>query len=172
MFHFLQNSESFLLFWMDRPSPHSYPLLWHFKSLWGWFLHFLMRPDKAAQLEEQIPHTGNSFWDSLCPNFSRPIWRSSCTSSTYGKPKSRLCMFSSWWFRLQESQKSRLVDSVRLPVEFLSPYPPRNSNPSSYSSIRVPKLHPCLAVGLFICLSKLLVVASQRTIMLDSCLQA
>jgi hypothetical protein len=31
-----------------------------------------LRPDKAAQLEEQIPHIGNSFWDSPAPVVQDP----------------------------------------------------------------------------------------------------
>ena len=45
--------------------------------------------------------------------------------------------------RLEE--KSKLVDSVGFPVEFLSPQRP--CNPSSYSSIRVFSLHPLFGCG-------------------------
>ena len=31
-----------------------------------------LRPDKAAQLEEHIPLTGNSFWDSSAPIVQDP----------------------------------------------------------------------------------------------------
>jgi hypothetical protein len=37
-----------------------------------------------------------------------------------GRPTSSLCMFLCWWFRPWEPQKSRIVDTVGLPVEFLS----------------------------------------------------
>ena len=42
-----------------------------------------LRPDKAAQLEEHIPCTGNSFWDCHCSSCSGPAWRPSCTSIKY-----------------------------------------------------------------------------------------
>ena len=35
-------------------------------------LLFPLRPDKAAQLEEYIPHTGNSFWDGHLSVFRDP----------------------------------------------------------------------------------------------------
>jgi hypothetical protein len=38
-----------------------------------------------------------------------------------GRPRSSLCLIFGWWFSLWEPQGSRLVDSVGLPVEFLSP---------------------------------------------------
>jgi hypothetical protein len=42
-----------------------------------------LRSDKAAQLEEHISQTGNSFWDSHSFSGSWPTWRPSCTSATY-----------------------------------------------------------------------------------------
>ena len=49
------------------------------------------------------------------------------------------------WFVVQ-SQGPRLVDSVVLPVEFLSPSG-QSQNPSPYSSIRVSKLNPLFSCG-------------------------
>ena len=63
--------------------PLGIPLPWHFKSLLGEAHTLPLRPDKAAQLEEYIPHTGNSFWDSPHSNCLRPTWRPSCKSATY-----------------------------------------------------------------------------------------
>ena len=56
---------------------------WHFKSLWGQVLPLPLRPNKAAQLEEPIPHTGNSFWDSPHSSCSGSTRRPSCTSALY-----------------------------------------------------------------------------------------
>ena len=39
----------------------------------------------------------------------------------YERPSSSPCMFFGWWSSLRESQGSRLVDSVALPIEFLIP---------------------------------------------------
>jgi len=41
------------------------PLPWHLKSLQDLALPLPLRPNRAAQLEEDIPGTGNSVWDSL-----------------------------------------------------------------------------------------------------------
>jgi hypothetical protein len=41
-----------------------------------------LRPDKTAHLEEHIPNTGNSFWDSPLSSCSGPTLRPSCTSAT------------------------------------------------------------------------------------------
>jgi hypothetical protein len=50
-----------------------------------------------------------------------------------------------WWcFHFWDPQESRIDNSIGLPVEFLSPL---GYNPSSYSSIRVPKLHPLFGCG-------------------------
>ena len=56
------------------------------------------------------------------------------------KPRSCLCMFCGCGFNFAKPQGSRLVDSVSLPVEFLSLSGAHN--PSFCSSIKVPKLHP------------------------------
>ena len=40
-------------------------------------------PDRAAQLEEHTPCTGNSFWDSPHSSCSGPTWKPSCTSAMY-----------------------------------------------------------------------------------------
>ena len=56
-------------------------------------------------------------------------------------------MFFGWWFRLSEPQGSMLVDSsCGIAISF------RAHNPSSHSSIRVPKLHPLFVCGsLYLC---------------------
>jgi len=56
------------------------------------------------------------------------------------RPKSSPCMFFVWWFRLWEPQGSRLVDSVGLPEEFLSP-----SGPAI-----LPPILPCVSVSVWI----------------------
>ena len=69
----------------------------------------------------------------------------------------------------ENPQRSRLIDSLGLPVEFLS-----SSGPSIlpltllYAS---PSHRQCLAVGLCISFSQLLDEASQKTVMLGSSLQ-
>ena len=40
-----------------------------------------LRPDSASQLEEHIPQTCNSFWDSHCSHCLGPTRRSSCASA-------------------------------------------------------------------------------------------
>lgn len=42
-----------------------------------------LKQDKAAELEEDIPHTGNSFGDNFSSSYFRPTWRTSCKSATY-----------------------------------------------------------------------------------------
>ena len=61
-----------------------------------------------------------------------------------GRPSSSPRMFFGCWFSLWKPPGFRLVDSVSLLVEFLSP---RVINHSSYASIIVLKLHPELALG-------------------------
>lgn len=39
-----------------------------------------------------------------------------------GRPRSNLCMFFGWWFRLWEPQGSRWVDSVGLPIKIPIPF--------------------------------------------------
>jgi hypothetical protein len=49
---------------------------------------------------QQIPHMGNSFWDSSCSSLG-PTWRPSCTSTKYVRgPRSSSYMFFGWWFSL------------------------------------------------------------------------
>jgi hypothetical protein len=66
-------------------------------------------------------------------------------------------------------QGSRLVDSVGLSVEF---YPLLGHNPSSYSSIRVPKLHLLFGCGSLHLFPMAAGRVFQRTVMPCSCLQA
>jgi hypothetical protein len=68
-----------------------------------------------------------------------------------GRPRSSPCVCSLVGGLVSESpQRSRLVDSIGLPVEFLSL---RGHNPSSCSSIRVTNLHALFGCG-FIHLSE------------------
>jgi hypothetical protein len=95
----------------------------------------------AAQLEERIPETGNSFWGSLRSSSSGPTRRLSCPSAMYvqgGPGPARVCSLV-FVFSLREPQGSRLVDSVGLPVKILSSLGACNP---SYSSTRVLKFHP------------------------------
>jgi hypothetical protein len=122
-------------------------------------------------MEEHIPCTDNSFWDN-------PLFRSHVKVKSHMKVKLHICylyvwkprpnlyMLFGWWFRLWESQGSRLVDTFGFPVEFLSP---SGTQSFSYSFIRVPKLHPLFGCGCLY-LSQLMGGASQRTTC--SCLQA
>ena len=78
-------------------------------------------------------------------------------------------MLFGWWIS-GRSQDSRLVDSVGLLMESLSPHPaPRSPSPFPKCSTSLSEL--CLTCG---CgsLHQLLGEASQRTVMLGSCLQA
>jgi hypothetical protein len=78
---------------------------------------------KAAQLEELIPCTSNSFWDNHIARLQ--LFRTHMKTKLHtcylwvGRHRSSLCIFFGRWFRLWESQGSRLVDAVVLPVEFL-----------------------------------------------------
>ena len=111
-----------LLLWVSASLPGYPATLAHQVSVsLGSF--FPLRPDKAAQIEEHIPCSGNSFWDSHWSSCSGPTWRPSCTFATLCavKPRSSLCVFFGWWFKLRASQGSRLVDFVGLPVDLLSP---------------------------------------------------
>lgn len=65
-----------------------------------------------------------------------------------------------------QGQGSRLVDSIGLPVEFLSPT--GSEILLSIFFIRVPNFHPLFYCGCLY-LSQLLGGASQRTAMLDTC---
>jgi hypothetical protein len=131
-------------------------------------LTFPMRPEKAAQLQEHISHTGNSFWDRPCSNCSGPTGRLSSTSATHvwgGLGAACVCSL----IGVSDSeipQWSRLVGSVCLSVEFLSPLGPAVLPPflpeESPSSIH------CMAMGVCVCLSQMLDEASQRTTMLYS----
>jgi hypothetical protein len=109
-------------------------------------LLFPRRPDKAAQLEEHILSTGNSFWDSPCYSCSGTIWRPSCTSVTYvwgGLGPAHVCSLIG----------SSVSENPRLQVSWLcwSSYgvsiPFGAQNPFSYSSLRVPKFYPLLDCG-------------------------
>jgi hypothetical protein len=78
-----------------------------------------------------------------------------------GRPKSSPCMFFSWWIRSWETHRSRLVDSVSLPVEFRSPLGPTILPPIFL--YEPPNSIHCFAVGVCICLSQLVSGASQWT---------
>ena len=69
----------------------------------------------------------------------------------------------------ESCQGFRLVDSVGLPVEFLSCSGPSILLPIFHKS---PDLWPVFGCGICICFCQLLGRASQRTVMLSSCLQA
>jgi hypothetical protein len=83
-------------------------------------------------------------------------------------PCSRSCMLFSSWLSLKEFPGPRVVDTVGLPVELL---PSSGASISSNSSISVLKLCPkfgCEYLHFFF--SHLVDWASQRTVMLGSCL--
>jgi hypothetical protein len=71
----------------------------------------------------------------------------------------------------ERPQGSRLVDALGLTVGSLSP-PGPSVLPPTLPSIRLPELCLMFGCGLCICFSQLLGGASQRTVMLVSCLQA
>jgi hypothetical protein len=103
---------------------------------------------QAAQLEEHIPQTGNSFWGSPHSSCSGHIHMKTKLHNCYireARPRSSLCMLFGCSFSLRMLQQSRLVDAAGLPVEFLSPSGPRILPPilpqDSPSSIH------CLVVG-------------------------
>jgi hypothetical protein len=73
-------------------------------------------------------------------------------------------MFFCCWFSLCEFQRSRLF--VTLLVFLWSTYHLCGCSPYTYSSIRLPKLHPLFGCGCFH-LSELLGEASERTAMLN-----
>lgn len=56
----------------NTPSPCLFPCPWHIKSLQGWVNSFPLRPNKAAQLEEYSPLTGNRFKGSPCASWKGP----------------------------------------------------------------------------------------------------
>jgi hypothetical protein len=71
--------------------PLSIPPPWHIKSLPGKGNQLPLRPDKAAQLEEHIAHTGNSFWDSLLFQLFRTHMKTKLHICA-GRPRSSPCM--------------------------------------------------------------------------------
>jgi hypothetical protein len=115
-------------------------------SLWG--KHFLSHwaPDKASQLEGHTQCTATAFRIASVPVVQGPTWRPSCTSATYVQ-RGLSPAYAVLWLVVQILRVLRVQDSWvcwsfrRVSIPF------RAYNPSSYSSIRVPKLHPLFGCG-------------------------
>jgi hypothetical protein len=71
-------------------------------------------------------------------------------------------MFFSWWFRLWEAQGSSLVNSVGLPVEFLSPSGPEILPP--FLLQESPNLIHCWAYTKFLMVVKLVICLELKQI--------
>jgi hypothetical protein len=84
-----------------------------------------LRPDKAAQLEEYILQTFNSFWDSSHSNCLGPTRRGSCTSATY-VPGSGVGVGPAHVYFSVGGSVSKSPEGPGLPVEFLSPLGPQS----------------------------------------------
>ena len=83
-----------------------------------------VRPDKAAQLEEQILHIGERFWDNPFQLFGTHM-KTVCASATYvhgGLGPVCACSLVSG-SNTENHKWSRLIDSVGL-VQLLSPLGP------------------------------------------------
>jgi hypothetical protein len=100
----------------------------------------LWRPDKEAQLEEHIPHTGNSIWDSSpFQLFGTHIKTRLHISYLYvGYPACVCSVVDSSGSESPNIQDS--WSSYGVPTHF-RPYNP------SYSSLRSPMLHPLFCCG-------------------------
>jgi hypothetical protein len=107
------------------------------------------RPDKTAQLEKHTPLTSNSFWDShpssFCSSILGPTGRSSCTSATYVQGGlGPTCFWSLVVYTLKVPSiqvSSFCWFSCGMPIPFGA------CSFSSYSSIRVSKLHLLFSCG-------------------------
>jgi hypothetical protein len=82
--------------------PGYLPTLGHKVSV-GLGASFSLTPDKAAQLEEHIPHTGTAF--GITPTLLQ-LFRTHMKFKLHicyicvGRPRFSLCMFFGWWSRL------------------------------------------------------------------------
>jgi hypothetical protein len=71
------------LLWKNRgPNLDIFPL-WQINSLQILGQHILLRPEKIAELGEQISQTGNSIRNSSYFSCLGPTWSLSCTYATY-----------------------------------------------------------------------------------------
>ena len=82
-----------------------------------------LKPSKAAQIIEHVPHTGNSLGESHCSGCSGPIRRPSFTSATQEQEGLGLACVCSL-VDGSNSENPEDLSYAGLPVEFLSPLGP------------------------------------------------
>ena len=100
---------------------------------------------QKAQLEDHIPHTGNSLWGSPSCSCSGPTWRPSCASASYvrrGLGPAHVLWLMVQCLRAPRFQVSRFCwSSCGILISFWT------HKPFFYSAIRVPKIHPLFVCG-------------------------
>ena len=111
-----------------------------------------LRPAKAAQLLEYSPYLSSHFWHSPTP-VVQDSHESQATHLLHMNGESWIHPVYIFWLVVQTLRAPRVQVSWLFCSSCGIPIPFKTQNPSSHSSVRVPKLYPLFGCG-YLCLSQ------------------